>query len=307
MKELPVDIPVGSWTFGMNPKVNEFLEQAILLSLDKDADGLFTGTCQVFTLRERKIRQNVLLTVPSGISPQAFFGMIPESKPFTTDMTEFGADGKIQFTNPVLVIVGWLYQGQGVVLSYLPGQLNWHYKRPDKPLIETQPGEPYMRSVSGSSIHIDKDGNTTFRLDDSKADNDASNVVIKISANRNVTVTNPKDCSIIMTGNETKQIGGDSSTTVTGDVKIDGDTIDLNSGSKGIARLDDQIKSTAIEDSTFWVWVQGFVNVFSTWVVVPTDGGAALKVAMLAYIAANPVPSSLTGKITVASTKVKAG
>jgi len=86
-----------------------------------------------------------------------------------------------------------------------------------------------------------------------------------------------------------------------------GKDIIINSGTKGSARLDDQVKSTNVEDATYWSWLSGLITVFTTWVPVPNDGGAALSTAINAYIGFNPVPTSLTGKITAASSKVKVG
>lgn len=74
----------------------------------------------------------------------------------------------------------------------------------------------------------------------------------------------------------------------------------------GVARLDDAVQSTSSEDSTFWTWLSGFISVFSSWTVVAQDGGAALKALLTAFISANTTPSSLTGKITEASSKIKA-
>jgi hypothetical protein len=37
-------------------------------------------------------------------------------------------------------------------------------------------------------------------------------------------------------------------------------------------------------------WLNGFTQVFATWVPVPMDGGAALKTAMGTYLGTNPVP-----------------
>lgn len=81
-------------------------------------------------------------------------------------------------------------------------------------------------------------------------------------------------------------------------IKASGDIV-LNNGTKGVARVDDQVKSTSADDSAFWA----FIAAFSTWVVVPGDGGGALKTALLAA----GFPTSQTGKITVGSNKVKAG
>lgn len=94
---------------------------------------------------------------------------------------------------------------------------------------------------------------------------------------------------------------------VDGDFTLDADEINLNSGNKGVARLDDKVKSTAVEDSTFWSWLIGFIAVFQTWVPVATDGGLALKTLLTTYLSTNPVPSTLTGKIIEGSGTVKAG
>ncbi len=78
---------------------------------------------------------------------------------------------------------------------------------------------------------------------------------------------------------------------------------------KGAARETDPTISTGAEDTTFWNWLAGLVNVFlippgGAWTVVGGDGGAALQTAMTAYLLANPVPTQLIGKISAASTKV---
>lgn len=73
------------------------------------------------------------------------------------------------------------------------------------------------------------------------------------------------------------------------------------------ARKEDATLSNSTTDSTYWTWIIGFVNVFLTWIPVPNDGGAALKAAMIAYIGANPVPSSMTGKINEGSDQIKIG
>lgn len=76
---------------------------------------------------------------------------------------------------------------------------------------------------------------------------------------------------------------------------------------KEAARKEDEVKSTSTEDSGFWSWITGFVSIFTSWVPVPDDGGAALKTALSTFFASNPTPSSLTGKITSGSSEVKIG
>ena len=84
------------------------------------------------------------------------------------------------------------------------------------------------------------------------------------------------------------------------------DQIKLN-GDTPVARQDDPVKSTSAEDTKFWTWLQGFINVFQTWVPVPPDGGTALKTALTAYLSTNPVPQELSSKITGGSDTVKSG
>ena len=49
-------------------------------------------------------------------------------------------------------------------------------------------------------------------------------------------------------------------------------------------------------DPAFWAWLVGFVSTISGWTPAPNDGGAALKVALAAYLLLNPVPTSLTSE-----------
>ena len=88
------------------------------------------------------------------------------------------------------------------------------------------------------------------------------------------------------------------------------------SPSKGGARLDDEVKSTAVEDATFWTAWQGW---WTTWQVgylaalatLQAGGGTpgavvAFATTMQTLVGGMPSPpTSLTGKITVASTVVK--
>lgn len=87
-------------------------------------------------------------------------------------------------------------------------------------------------------------------------------------------------------------------------LKGDG-TIEINGNSKNAARVDDSTQSTSSEDATYWAWLAGLITVFSVWVPIPGDGGTVLKTALTAFLAANPVPTSLTGKITSGTDKVK--
>jgi len=84
-----------------------------------------------------------------------------------------------------------------------------------------------------------------------------------------------------------------------GKIKINADEIDLGKdASKGVARLDDEVTSDNSTDSIFFGWLIGFVA------VITGTPFAGLQAAMAAYIAANPIPATITSKITAASTKV---
>jgi len=63
--------------------------------------------------------------------------------------------------------------------------------------------------------------------------------------------------------------------------------IHVNGDSKDAARKDDTIKSTPVEDATFWTWLSGAAAILA---------GLGLAV---------PIPTSLTGKITTGTDKVR--
>jgi hypothetical protein len=73
------------------------------------------------------------------------------------------------------------------------------------------------------------------------------------------------------------------------------------------ARQEDTIISSTAEDAAFWGWLSGFISVFQSWVPVPSDGGAALKAALTAYLGANPTPTEMAGKIDSGSDQVEIG
>jgi hypothetical protein len=62
----------------------------------------------------------------------------------------------------------------------------------------------------------------------------------------------------------------------------------------GLVRVKDAVQSNSAIDADFWNWLIGFVAVFLGWTPAMGDGGTALKLALVAYIGANPVPSQLT-------------
>jgi len=184
-----------------------------------------------------------------------------------------------QTGNMVYVANGVVYlggAGQSITLSDNPGitQIstdNIQVVVNDGTLIHAQNG---TLSISKGDLNLQDDGVT-------------------------MTVANPT-LTINITGDNVSVDG--TSVTVETNVK----EVKLN-GTIPVARKGDTAVSSSTQDNAFWIWIQGFVNVFSTWVVLPGDGGAALKTAMALYIASNPPPRSLTSEITEGSSKVKSG
>lgn len=135
----------------------------------------------------------------------------------------------------------------------------------------------------------DKDGGNTIRLAP-KGDGEA----LEIRHPKGSTITMKSDGSIVVEAHK------DLTLHATGKVSI-------KNGSRGAARKGDKVRSTMTDDTAFWQWLQGFVTVFTTWIPMANDGGAALKATLGAYLAANPVPASLTGAIVEASNNVVIG
>ena len=86
--------------------------------------------------------------------------------------------------------------------------------------------------------------------------------------------------------------------------------IDLGeNATQGVARLNDATKSTSVEDNVYWTWMNSFVTAVAEWANGANSGATpnpTLAATILAWQTANPIPSSLTGKITSSSNTVKA-
>jgi len=83
-----------------------------------------------------------------------------------------------------------------------------------------------------------------------------------------------------------------------GKVKVTGSEVNLNSGEKGVAREDDEVKSVSADDRLFWLFLTSIVTSYNS----HTHPGQGIPTPLLGI-----APSSLTGKITEASDSVKAG
>jgi len=128
--------------------------------------------------------------------------------------------------------------------------------------------------------------------------------------------SNEVDTSVSLAGKYTLEVTKEAALTFSDKLSVKAskefdmdsdDTIVMQEGSNGAARKEDEVKSTSSEDASFWTWFTAFKAALSGWVPVPEDGGAALKSVLTAFFSAYSVPSSLTGKITGGSTKVKVG
>jgi hypothetical protein len=78
---------------------------------------------------------------------------------------------------------------------------------------------------------------------------------------------------------------------------------------KQVARNGDSTQSGESDDSTFWNWMQAFMTIVQG-APIPEPGNgspSAFQTALQAAFAASPFPSSLTGKITSGSDRLKVG
>jgi len=133
-----------------------------------------------------------------------------------------------------------------------------------------------------------------------------------IETSGNLKLSTMGDAEIDSDGDVNVKSRGNADITVEGNVDIktlkEEGIINFNNGEKGIARNEDKVYSDVETEKTYWEWLSGLINVFTTvWVPAPTDGGALLKTSVNAFLTANPVPSSMTSKIIESSETVRAG
>lgn len=89
------------------------------------------------------------------------------------------------------------------------------------PRLKINPGELMLRGSNLSDILFANDGSTTFRLNDTLQDSDPNNLVIKIGADRSITITNAGPVTVTSTG--TVQVTAN-------EVDIVSDNINLGNG-----------------------------------------------------------------------------
>lgn len=134
-------------------------------------------------------------------------------------------------------------------------------------------------------------------------------VIIEVDKDYNLNIKGKKDINI--TTEKNVSITSEENITVEGkEISADADKINLNSGTKGVARLDDKTLSDASVDTAFWaMWTAFFAIVTGPPIPEPGLGApSAFQTALAAAIAgAGGTPSQLESKIDESSDSVKAG
>lgn len=158
---------------------------------------------------------------------------------------------------------------------------------------------------TGSVLRFREDG--AVEVENWKSDASAVQSSVKMNADGTIVVSHKAGASVNIDVDGNVQIVPASGKKV---------NVGASSPSKGGARLDDQVKSTSVEDPTFWTTWQSW---WTTWKIGYTAALAALQLTggtpagvvtfsttMQTLMAGMPTPpTSLTGKITVASSVVR--
>ncbi len=99
--------------------------------------------------------------------------------------------------------------------------------------------------------------------------------------------------------------GTSLSASMSGTVTVTGSTINFNSGTFGVARVQDIVTSDTTTDPAWWTFWSTLSASIAALPTTPLDGGATLKAGLAALFAF--VPPTIISKITTGSTTVKAG
>jgi hypothetical protein len=164
---------------------------------------------------------------------------------------------------------------------------------------------------AGNSILLDADkAAPTIRLTNKDRDGNVQQTIELFggSASPKIVITDNNENVITMDKAGIKiDVGAHGDTIVMNAQGIQGDApeINLNSGSKGAARLDDKVKSTIVEDSTYWTWVNTLMTWLGTHVHTTTAPGAPTSPPVVPF--PGTVPSECVGKIIESSNTVIVG
>lgn len=90
-----------------------------------------------------------------------------------------------------------------------------------------------------------------------------------------------------------------------GNIEVTGTTINLNSGTFGVARLNDLVTSNASTDPAWWTFWSTLSAQIAALPTTPLDGGATLKAGLSTLFSL--IPTQIISKITSASVTVTAG
>jgi len=88
-------------------------------------------------------------------------------------------------------------------------------------------------------------------------------------------------------------------------IQEDAPEINLNSGRKGAARLDDRVRSTMVEDSTYWTWVNTLMLWLASHTHMTTIPGQPTSPPIMPF--PGTVPAQCVGKIIESSATVIVG
>jgi hypothetical protein len=143
-------------------------------------------------------------------------------------------------------------------------------------------------------------------------------ITIQKDANNKIVVDQSGKIDTKSESDTTLTVGGVAKIDATGNAILEGSSVLLgDSATLGIARLNDQIMSTITEDPAYWgYWITTYTAFLITWQAAITaliaSGGTpagvvAYGTAMAIAVATlqTGIPTTLTGKTTVASTKCK--
>ena len=158
--------------------------------------------------------------------------------------------------------------------------------------------------VTGDGFKIETNSDNTLTISKMPSDQaTTTDFSISINADKELIIEQTGTGALVKI-NKTGQI---DLTAAGGDGKIV-----QNNGVKGVARLDDAVKSTSVEDQKYWAFLKALGDTILGPIVTEPGGGAPsafqtkIQLAMTTALVAQ-TPASLTGKITESSDTVMAG
>lgn len=118
-------------------------------------------------------------------------------------------------------------------------------------------------------------------------------------------LTTPAASTSISNSGAISVSGATLSVSMSGSITQTGSTINLNSGSFGVARVNDTVTSNISTDPAFWAFWSTIAVQIAALPTTPLDGGATLKAGLATLF--GTMPQTIISKITTGSTTVKAG